>query len=147
MNIRIQGLGPDLDGSYPFDYQTLTNLEYHDPIKRISGLRANEVSEGFVAGDRALLVAFACVALDRAGKAYNERALWDAESGQVAYVFTEDDDAVPPAEELPEDETDSSAHSGETSSRSSASPANDQSPTGSPDSGTGATSALAISEI
>lgn len=146
MQIRFTGLSPDIDGDYELDETSFTMEERHSTIKRLTGLRGAEMAEAFSAGDAALLVAFACVALDRAGKAYSEHTLWQAKRGQILCVFPEDDAVVPPADELPVTELEPNATSGETSNGSSEDQTNDLSPTGSPVSATGATSGQEISE-
>lgn len=142
MDIKLDGIHPTFDGVYELDPATLTNRDYHE-IKRITsfpgspGLRANELQEAYRAGDISLNIAFALIAMRRRGLEVFEEMLWEAKGGSITYIFPPaEPDAVPPAEELPEEETAPPASSGVTSRSSSESPANHPSPTGSPHSET-----------
>lgn len=148
-HFHIEGLRP-FDGDYPIDFESFTNGEYH-LIKKISGVRAGEISEAFEAGDNDLIVAFAAVALQRAGNPMDKQALdvlWGAEFGKIELVVDEDEeaDASPPASPPPsepvasESGTVKNGSSGAGSSPAGDSPASDLSPTGRPLSAAGAES-------
>lgn len=97
LKITIEGV-PALNGSYPLDEERFTNRDFHT-IKKISGLRPKEVSEGLEAGDTDIYVALAVCALYRAGHrdAGVVDALWDAEFGKILIEDeTPEADAGPP---------------------------------------------------
>lgn len=152
---------PGLDGEYDaeFDIGALTNRELRT-IKKISGVTAGKLGEALRDGDNDLLVAYAIVFLIRAGKDADmaEALLWDAPVGALQFDMDDDEeeedgaagvDARPPdsptgsgnASELDDIEkpSEKSEPSGDDSSSTSDLPANVQSLTGFPRSGTGAT--------
>jgi hypothetical protein len=100
---------PRYKGEYEFDIETepLTNLEWRW-IKKISGYLPLTIDEGWRGGDPDLFVAFAVVALARAGKIQQAEALIVAESfgdlpfdGAAITVIgdkTEEGEEIPPAE-------------------------------------------------
>lgn len=104
LKITIAGI-PRLDGTYELDEERFTNRDLHT-IKKISGLRASEISEGLQAGDTDIFVALAVCALYRAG--YQDSsvadALLDAEFGKITLEDAEPEadagppDLTPPAE-------------------------------------------------
>ncbi len=85
--IRVSGIRV-YDGEYEFDPTYFTNKELHT-IKRMAGVRAGEIGEAFAAGDTDLIVAFAAVALERAGKNVHEDTLWNARVGCIEFVADE----------------------------------------------------------
>ena len=93
--IVIEGIDA-YDGEYEFDASTLTNRELHT-IKRLTGVRAGELEDAMRAADTDLLIAFAAIAINRAGKPVIEDVLWDAPIGLIRYVG-EESDARPPDE-------------------------------------------------
>lgn len=124
-NIIISGV-PGLDGSYPLDLN-FTHRDFHD-IKRISGIRANEVQDALVARDVDLIVAMAAIALRRAGRFYDLDQLWDSEVGGITLDASDDEEEVdesgpPPPDESPRPEPESSPSGPSTSASSDASPA------------------------
>lgn len=125
------------DGEYDIDFGTLTMREHHT-IKRLSGLRALEISEAWLAGDLDLVLALAVIALERAGRRVNETVLWDAETGKIRLVFTEDPQAGPDGDEEgdeerpPEGEAPPAASSGDASRPTLVRSESDRSRTGSP---------------
>ena len=147
-----------LDGEYEADLSYFTNRELHQ-IKKQTGIRAGEFSEAFTSGDNDVMVAFAVVILNRAGKEGAEELLWDAKAGSVTLVLDDEEDedagdgeggvAVRPPEpptpsgpeSLPDAEpetSDVSEPSGETSPAPTVHLESVPSPTGFPRSATGA---------
>lgn len=155
--IKIEGVHPSIDGEYPLDLSAFTNRDYHD-IKRIAKVRAREIIDAFENGDTDLVVAFAVIALRRAGKPAVEDALWDAPVGRITLEVgdTEEVEERPPT--LAPSNGTPSAHdggyalserkpsSGDDSSNGTDAPESDPSPTGTPASDTGATSEWATSQ-
>lgn len=94
-----------LDGDYPFDLEEhpLTTLEWRW-IKKISGYMPLTIDEGRRGGDPDVVLAFATIALVRAGKVDKSRALIAADQlaelafdGESISVETDgEDDADPP---------------------------------------------------
>jgi hypothetical protein len=78
VKIIISGI-PGADGEYPIEGM-LTNRELHE-VKRETGLRAGEVGSATVAGDNDVVMAFAMIALRRAGKPELMELVWDAPVG------------------------------------------------------------------
>lgn len=156
--IRIAGVHPALDGDYPIDLGGFTNRDFHD-IKRIAGVRSQELSEAFDKGDTDMFVAFAVIALRHAGKPVSEDVLWDASAGALELIFGDEEEAeaLPPTSappiEIRSAPDGGSGPSGDSetsgpSSRSDVVPAeSDQNGIGTPHSDTGATSPLAMSGI
>ena len=64
-HIHIENLHP-YNGDWPLEIETVTNRELH-MIKEISGVRANELQDALEAWDNDIVVAFAEIALRRAG--------------------------------------------------------------------------------
>jgi hypothetical protein len=135
-HILITGI-PPYDGEYPLDLSYFTMRELRS-IYRISELRGIEISEAIMVGDARIVVALACLALERDGKAVDPEDLWDARAGQLKLVFAEDD-ADPPARRPPSEnggrseESDKSDQPGPSSEGpSSDSQETDPSPTGDP---------------
>jgi hypothetical protein len=89
--VTIAGLGP-IDGTYPlaleFNYR-----DYRD-IKKIAGVRANEVFEALEGGDLDIFVALASIALRRAGVRHDPDTLLDLEIGGITIDFGEDEAEV-----------------------------------------------------
>jgi hypothetical protein len=129
--IVISGIS-GYDGEYDLDATYFTNKELHT-IKRLAGVRAGEIGAAFAAGDNDLLIALTVIALERAGKAVFEDALWNAKVGcieMVADTPVEEADADPPATGSGGNVSESSASSGPTSNDGSAPQENGQSRTG-----------------
>lgn len=143
MHFHIEGL-PPYDGDHPIDLERFTNRELH-LIKEMSGVRANELTESFQAGDNDLIVAFCAIALQRAGLTVDRDRLWDAEVGKIDLVV--EDDAGPPARqpESGDGDTAKPASSGKSSRTDGGHLASVPSPTGTPGSGTGSGSVPATS--
>jgi hypothetical protein len=113
--VKLNNVHPLLDGEYPLDGTTFTNRELRT-IKQMSGVRALELSEAFTAGDNDLFVAFAAIALARAGKPYSEDALWEADGGKITFEEKQDADASPPDDATSHVNEDAKQSSGESSS-------------------------------
>jgi len=97
----------NLDGEYPLDL-VFTHRDFRD-IKKIAGVRANEVMEALNAGDMDIIVALAAIALRRAGKPFDVEQLWDAEAGGIELDFTDQEaeaDASPPPLQTPQSSSD-----------------------------------------
>ena len=84
-SIVIAGV-PGLDGEYELDTDNrpFNGNELHE-IKRISGVRAGELGEALGAVDYDVIMAFAAIALNRAGKTFNLTDLMDAPIGRVVF--------------------------------------------------------------
>lgn len=110
--ILIDGVGRGVDGEYEFDHTTFKQREYH-LIKTVAGVRALEIEEALNAGDLDMVVAFAKIALERAGKGdVPLDVLWEADVGQLTWDpgDAEDDEELvdlPPAQEPASSESDS----------------------------------------
>ena len=140
LEITLDGIHPGLDGSYHLDLagENLTAGELHE-IKKLTGLRVGEFEEAAEARDTDLVVAFALVALRRAGKKPDPYLLWEAPVGRI--LISERADAGPPATPGgPNTSGAGPARSGGSSPASTGHPGNGQSPTGTQASVTGATS-------
>lgn len=141
---KIDGL-PPFDGNHPLDITYFTNRELHT-IKRLSGIRAGELEDGFGSGDTDLLLALAIIALQRDGFTITkemEDYLWDAPIGKMTLVAEDDEPAEDEGDVGPPSVTPSAAseppaldatetNSGAASTNGGDPPASDQSPTGSP---------------
>src|SRR5262245_29847989 len=113
-HFKIEGLHP-YDGEYPFNVDTLTNRELHT-IKQLAGVRANEIEEAAEAGDNDLIVAFAIIALQRAGLKVDPDAIWEADVGKITFQSEEADPLPPPnALDVSANGSDESEPSGEDS--------------------------------
>ncbi len=88
-NVTIKNLY-NLDGEYPLDL-VFTHRDFRD-IKRIAGVRANEVMESINAGDLDVIVALCAIALRRAQKPFDIEQLWDAEAGNITLDLTSEED-------------------------------------------------------
>ena len=97
--IRITDL-PPFDGEYPIDLSSFNGRELHE-IKKLSGVRGNELGEALLAGDYDLLIAFAVIALERNGRKVPAEALFEAEIGRI--VLDEDPATVPEGDARPPD--------------------------------------------
>jgi hypothetical protein len=146
--LTVEGL-PPLDGRYAFQVidmmsiglaGSLTNREAHE-LKRLSGVRIGELEDALAAGDNDVLVAFAVLILRRHGKRFDEDKLWDAQVGAALkydFAHSREEKTEDPPEETPLEpsgppaspENESSRSGGESSSPSSESPENLQSPIG-----------------
>jgi len=113
--LRITGI-PGLDGDYPLELTSFKNKDWR-LIKRVSGVRPLEFQEALQAGDNDVLISITMIALERAGKLYQEEWLWEADSGGISIVQVEtEDDADPPALETSPATSAESAPSGQDSS-------------------------------
>ena len=112
-HFKIEGI-PGLDGDYPFEFR-FTNRDFRT-IKRLAGVRSNEVMEAFRAGDNDLVVAFCVIALERSGKPFHEDQIWDADVGAVDFVLDDEEAKTsPPAPVSSSVSEDSQPTSGEPS--------------------------------
>jgi hypothetical protein len=102
-NVTIKNLY-NLDGEYPLDL-VFTHRDFRD-IKRIAGVRANEVMESINAGDLDVIVALCAIALRRAQKQFDIEQLWDAEAGNITLDLTGDEEEAE-APLVPENEPES----------------------------------------
>lgn len=145
--IIIKGI-PPYDGEYPITFDVLSMEELHT-IKRISGVRAGEIREAIKAGDSDLVVAFAVIAMERAGKTVDEDVLWKSKGGaiDVAVAKRPKDGEQSPPEVRPQ--TTESPVSGGRSSRavSAIHPEKDPSATGTRPLDTSAISGQVISAV
>lgn len=124
--------GTPYDGSYELA-SGFTMGELHT-IKKITGLRGGELDDALTAGDTDLVVAFAVIALERAGVTVDAKELWDCEAGTIRLEpDEEDEDPNPPVA------AESNSDSGGSSTPDSGSQAKPQSPTGDQPSDTFAT--------
>lgn len=91
--IVIKGI-PGIDGEYELDQsKQFTSRELHI-IKKETGVRVGEFEEAIKAGDHDLIIAFAYIALRRAGSAIrNADLLWDAEAGSIDLVADKEEAA------------------------------------------------------
>lgn len=132
-SIKITGIGRAYDGEYPFDGTYFTNKELHT-IKRMSGVRAGEITAALEAGDNDLVVALTMIALERNGKVIHEDVLWNAKVGCIEAMLGEEeeaeDDADPLTLGLDESEHGKKPSSGLSSESGSESLENGQSRTG-----------------
>ena len=106
---------PGLDGEYDLD-MSFTHRDFHT-IKKVAGVRANEVTEALEAGDVDIIVAMAEIALRRAGKVHALDQLWDSTAGGIVLNVEDLEEAPeanpPPLKLEPDDEP---SRSSETSS-------------------------------
>lgn len=122
------------EGEYDLDLEdeALTTLEWRW-IKKISGYLPLTLPEGWVGGDPDLFLAFAVIAMRRAGKIHKEDALLAAEGledgATIRFVAEVEAEADPPA--VAPETSRSSEGSGEPSSPISDPPGQTQSATGS----------------
>lgn len=126
----------NLDGEYELDL-VFTHRDFRD-IKKIAGVRANEVMDAVNAGDMDIIVAIAAIALRRAGKQFDVEQLWDAEAGRITLDFSDQEVEANPPTESDDSETkneDVSSPSGtDTSEPTGLSlPSVSQSPSGTPE--------------
>jgi hypothetical protein len=96
--LEIKGV-PPFDGEWPLDFplSSLTGRELR-VIKRLSGVRANELDEAIVAGDWDVQIALAIVTLKRAGHQYADEAeapLLDAPVSAIRLWSRDEDDDEP----------------------------------------------------
>jgi hypothetical protein len=147
-SIRITDLGA-YSGEYELDLanEFFTNGELRD-IKLMTGVRGGELQEAIDAGDNDVVVAFAVVAIRRAGKTVDPDVLWKAQAGSIVFDTgvpedEEDEQSLPPQSEPsepvePGDESESNSRSGSISALPSAPSQEPQPPIGIPDSDIGA---------
>lgn len=142
-HIKIEGIHV-YNGVHPLDVTYFTNRELHI-IKKVAGVRANELNDAFQAGDTDLIVALAVIALRRGGHQVEEDLIWDAPLGSVTFVSEEETEQDPP-EHPPsgsvggENENAKKLSSGGSSPQDGDHPANPPRPTGTLGSATGAPS-------
>lgn len=94
--VKIESLY-NLDGEYELEL-VFTHRDFRD-IKKIAGVRANEVMDALNAGDMDIIVALAAIALRRSDKQFDVEQLWDAEAGSITLDLTDQEaeaDASPP---------------------------------------------------
>lgn len=103
VTIKDPAAGP-YNGEWDLDFGTFTNRELHI-IKREAGVRVGELQGSITNMDNDLMVAFAFIALRRAGRNPDVDILWEL---PVGAILLEDDDeeavgevAVPPQSEPP----------------------------------------------
>ena len=136
VTVTIEGVF-GADGDWPLDTTYFTNRELHE-IKKMSGVRAGELSDALAAGDSDLIVCIASIALARNGRNVPVDVLWEAAAGMIRIEPVEDeeaaDQAVPPPSSNGDapNSTGSNEPSGETSKPSGAPLASVPSPTGHP---------------
>ena len=128
IRLTLQGV-VGFEGTYDLDLEKapLTNRELHW-IKQISGVRLGEMEEAADALDNDLVVAFAVVGLVRAGRASKQNwqqladLLWESEAGKIQaeeIIEEREGDDSPPPSKTPVSETDSSNGSNESPENSS----------------------------
>lgn len=124
------------EGEYDFDVvdDPLTTLEWRW-IKKISGYLPMTFEDGFVGRDPDLFLAFAVIALRRAGKVDKDEALLAAErmedGARIRYVVDVVDVVADADDQAPAPDPDkSNPGSGEPSSQTSGQPGQTQSDTG-----------------
>jgi len=136
-HFHIEGL-PPYDGDHKIELEAFTNRELH-LIKEISGVRAAELEASFNAGDNDLVVAFAVIALQRAGLTVDRDRIWDAPVGAIKFVADQDGQS-PPVPASTGNGAEHSASSGPSSRTAGDHQESGQSPIGSPSSETTAPS-------
>lgn len=87
---------PGLDGSYDLELGTWDFDEFRI-IKKEAGVRAGEIEEAMRAGDSNLIVAYAIIALKRAGRDVVPERLWKANIEDIEFDTTDE----PEFEETP----------------------------------------------
>lgn len=98
--MRIDGVA-GFNGEYPLDMTYFTNREY-DLIRRISGVRAGELQDGFAAGDAVLIMAVAVIMVWREkGTQPPLDPFWDAKESKFTLTADEEpedveDESLPP---------------------------------------------------
>ncbi len=95
-NVVIKNV-PGIDGSYELELGRFTLGELH-VIKKQAGVRAGEIEDAMRAGDTDLLVAFALIALKRAGREIAPERLWEADSAGIELDLSdelEEEEATP----------------------------------------------------
>jgi hypothetical protein len=100
VKIELQGFGRHVDGEYEFP-ANLTRREWRT-MKRVSqGVRPLELEAALAALDQDVLIAFAMIAMERAGKPQHENVFLDASGDAVIRILDEDaekeDEDRPPA--------------------------------------------------
>lgn len=120
LRFTLEGLGSKWDGEYEFMDLRFTNRELHT-IKKIANVRGGEIDDALRGGDQDLAVAFAYIALERAGRPVPEKVLWDADSGFMSIVEDEDEEETKadPLASTPDEPSEPSGLSGTTSEPSS----------------------------
>lgn len=106
---------PAFNGEYPFEIESFTMRELQI-IKRISGLRTNELDEAIAAGDNTLMLALAVIAVRRNGREWEafEKLAWESEVGDISLVVDEDEEVADEAAPLtPAKQPDSADESSE----------------------------------
>ena len=133
---------PPFTGSYELATDGFTGDELHE-IKKISGVRAGELSEAITAGDYDLVVAFAVIALRRAGVTVDPAQIMAATVGSITVIPDEEVEPVrPPASAATSGDASSpggndaqpepNGHSGSSSSETGVLHLSRPAPTGSP---------------
>lgn len=132
--VRISGI-PGLDGDYELDLATLKNKDFRR-IKQMSGVRALEMEDALGHGDNDVIVAFAAIGLERAGRRFLEDQLWDAPLGSITFIGDEEEAEAEAKDPTQSDQPSSEPPSDETTGPSS-SPIGNGIPTPSTQNGTG----------
>lgn len=128
--IIIRDLAP-LDGEYEFEMSRFKGTDLRI-IKQIAGVRGNELEEALQAGDYDLVIAFAAIALSRAGKTVTPEQLLEADVGSITIDYSDDTEEVeerPPVSLSPSGNESSPGDTGKQSESTV--------PSGSPSNGTG----------
>jgi hypothetical protein len=104
---------PAFNGDYPIDMGTFSMRELNI-IKRMSGVRAGELSEAFAAGDSDVIFAMAVVAVRRNGRDWEafEKIGWEVDFDAYEFV-TEEDAADEPVPLTPANENGATGNSSE----------------------------------
>jgi hypothetical protein len=100
--VTIEG-APPFDGTYEVDMDRPFNGRELHVVKELANVRLGEIDEALDAGDYDLLLAFAAIALTRAGKVPKEQTirvardvLMEAEGGAIGITRVPEADAGPP---------------------------------------------------
>lgn len=93
-SVVIKGV-PGVDGSYELELGRFTLGELRI-IKKEAGVRAGEIEDAMRAGDTDLLVAFALIALKRAGRDVASERLWEADSGGIELDLSDEAEGEEP---------------------------------------------------
>lgn len=98
--IVVDGI-PAFNGEYPIDLEAFTMRELQI-IKRMSGVRAGELSEAFAAGDSDLILAIAVIAVRRNGRQWEafEKLAWDVDLAKITFVGDEESEVADEADPL-----------------------------------------------
>ncbi len=87
MEIKIEGVAPNIDGTYELPTQ-LTTRELHE-VKTVSGVTPDGIGAAYANGDAAFKAVIAAIAVRRAGKIVPLEILLDSPYTAAAYAFPE----------------------------------------------------------